>query len=181
MWRPGVFIPTKGYQYEVIFKFELNNKRPKKSDFVLVKIKSYQIDGTLISDKESIIELAKLGKNRNTAKLQHGIRKMNIGDKYRFFIPIKIDSDQETYVRIERPLLKIYEVELINILEKDGFPKFPKETVRYRAVTQSDNFDTQSIFKIAKQKAEIRMQQRAMSGTIDWEAVDNLLYMLESF
>lgn len=186
MLRPTVIPTSKGFQYEEIFDFKKNWKKPKKSDLVSVKIKSYQIDGVFIGEKEATIDLAKLSKNKNTAKLQQGIRKMNIGDKYRFFIPIKIDYDPELFVDIASPLIKIYEVELLDILKKDGSAKFPKETARYIAVTKSDNFNTQNIYKLAHQKAyvkrqraEIRHQQRAMYGGNTLETIQDFLYILE--
>lgn len=156
MERVNVFPAAIGYHYELIFVLEENWKRPKATDLALVKIKNYHIDGSLEEEKEAKIDLAKLGNNINSAKLQKGIRKMHIGDKYRFFIPQKIDYDPELYVYISCPLIKIYEVELIDILKKDGTSKHPKQTARYRAVNQSDDFNTAAIYKIAKQKAYVK-------------------------
>lgn len=181
MYRANVIPTLLGFQYEPIFQFHRNIKKPKGSDWVLIKIKSYNIDGSsLVAEKEVKMHLAKLAKNINTGKLRKGIKKMSIGDKYRFFIPQKLDYDRQLHVYVTNPITKIYEVELMDILKKDGSSKHPKQTARYTAVTISDDFDTLPAYKLAKQKAFVKYERnrqqeeqmiraRAIHGDQRWE------------
>lgn len=181
MVRPGIVPTLNGLYYETIFKHEKNLKRAKGSDIVFVKIKTFYIDGSAVEEKEAKINLEKLQANRNTAKLRQGIKKMCIGDKYRFFISQKIDYDRELYVHVTNPLIKVYEVELMDILKKDGTSKHPKQTARYAAVTTDDKFNTILIYNKAIQKAfvkeerkRIRQEQWSQADEVYWGLIDIL-------
>ena len=157
--RINIVPVSNSFQYEPISVFDGNSKIPKPNSIVFVKIKTFYIDGSSVEEKEAKIDLTKLGNDKNSVNLKRGIRKMNIGDVYRFFISQKIDYDTELHVHIASPLIKVYEVELMDILQKDGTSKFPKETARYKSESRSDNFDTAAIFKIAKQKAYVKAER----------------------
>lgn len=58
MYRSGIIPTLNGLQYETIFKHEKNLKRAKGSDIVLVKIKTFYIDGSALEEeKEAKINL----------------------------------------------------------------------------------------------------------------------------
>ncbi len=63
-------------------------------------------------------------------------------------------------MHVTNPLIKVYEVELMDFLQKDGTSKHPKQTARYVAVTTDDKFNTSLIFKKAKQKAFVKSERR---------------------
>jgi hypothetical protein len=88
--RINIVPASNSFQYEPVFVLDGNSKIPKPNSIVFVKIKTFYIDGSSVEEKETKIDLAKLGNDKNSVKLKRGIRKMNIGDVYRFFFLKKL-------------------------------------------------------------------------------------------
>ena len=167
-------IPTlSGLHYEELYRSG-NKKKPKLKDHVKINIKVSAIDGTFLEEhQQKTYHLARFTEG-HLKKLREGIRKMRIGDYSRMFITPSPSKRREDGYLVQ-PLTLIYEVELVDITEADGYPRHPAETVRYESRIHQYRFDTKALFSIAKAKAEIRATQ----PSFDWDSLHELMLLIE--
>ena len=97
---------------------------------------------------------------------------MSIGDWFRLFIIPKFDKIPG--IESEgQGLTMIYEIELVNIIEEDGFPKHPAETVQFVPRTEESDFmgKTKLLYNFATDKAKIRLEREPF----DWSVLVDLM------
>lgn len=106
-----VFETESGLQYSIIKQGEGSN--PEIDDKVVVIYKIYTMDNNLLleSDGDTTIELSNL-----VPGFVEGIKLMNKGSKYRFFVHPKLAYGLEGTTEIPPNTLLIFDVELVQIL-----------------------------------------------------------------
>lgn len=125
--KKGVQVTASGLQYEIIKQG--NGAKPKATDKVKVHYHGTLTDGTVFDsslDKQPIeFEL-----NKVIPGWTEGLQLMNIGSKYRFYIPSELGYGPRSMGVIKPHSILIFEVELLDVgtpkqAVQQGFPFKP--------------------------------------------------------
>lgn len=112
--RPGVVTTASGLQYEVLKKSE--GAKPKAEDVVTVHYEGTLINGTVFDSSVKRGEPANFPVNQVIPGWVEALQLMNVGSKYKLFIPSKLAyADQGSGRAIGPNSTLIFEVELLKI------------------------------------------------------------------
>jgi len=115
--KPGIITTESGLQYEVITQG--NGPKPTAQDTVKVNYKGTLIDGTEFDSSYSRGEPSEFALNMVIKGWTEGIQLMNVGSKYKFFIPENIAyGAQDRGQNLPSYSTLIFEVELLDIVKK---------------------------------------------------------------
>lgn len=115
--REGVTTTTSGLQYEVVTKAD--GPKPKASDVVTVHYRGTLLDGKEFDSSYSRNEPASFPLNQVISGWTEGVQLMNVGSKFKFFIPSKLAyGENGSPPRIGPNSTLVFEVELLSIGEK---------------------------------------------------------------
>jgi len=118
--KPGIKITPSGMQYEVLV--EGNGPKPSKDSVVKVHYEGKLIDGTVFDNSYSgegnpvIFPL-----NEVITGWSEGLQLMNVGGKYRLYIPSEIGYGSQDYGPIPAYSTLIFTVEFIGIVSREEF------------------------------------------------------------
>ena len=113
--KPGVIITASGLQYEVIS--EGDGPKPAASDTVRVNYEGRLIDGSVFDSSYMWGEPAQFPLDRVISGWTEGLQLMNVGSKYKFYIPSELAYGPEGGGPIPPYSPLIFEVELLEIVE----------------------------------------------------------------
>lgn len=112
--KDGMSTTLSGLQYEVIS--DSDGPKPKAVDSVEVHYKGSLIDGTEFDSSYKRGESASFPLDRVIKGWTEGLQLMNVGSKYRFFIPSELAYGAEAPPAIGPGATLIFEVELLGII-----------------------------------------------------------------
>ncbi|RMG91055.1 MAG: FKBP-type peptidyl-prolyl cis-trans isomerase [Zetaproteobacteria bacterium] len=116
--REGVHVTESGLQYEVLKQGD--GDRPKATDRVKVHYRGTLIDGTEFDSSYKRGEPAVLPLNGVIKGWTEGVQLMNVGSKYRFYLPPALAyGERGAGQRIGPNATLIFEVELLGIEKGD--------------------------------------------------------------
>lgn len=113
--KEGVHITESGLQY--IIQKEGNGKKPKATDKVKVHYTGTTIDGNIFDSSVQRGEPVEFPLNNVIAGWTEGVQLMNVGSKYKFFIPYNLAYGEQGIPQANIPPFAplIFEVELLEI------------------------------------------------------------------
>jgi FKBP-type peptidyl-prolyl cis-trans isomerase FkpA len=85
--KPGVVETDSGLQYIIVDSAEAPEKQPTLEDIVVVQQRISLLDGTLIEDTYKKPAPAAFSMQEAIEGYQEGLALMQIGDRFKFFIP----------------------------------------------------------------------------------------------
>lgn len=104
----GFVTTSTGLCYKAIYQGNL--RRPNPQDIIYVKYKGSLIDGSVFEEATTTLSL-----NQTIPGWQEGIRKMNTGGTFRFYIPSKLGYNTSTSNNAIPPnSVLIFDIELLN-------------------------------------------------------------------
>lgn len=113
--NPKVTTTASGLQYEVLYK-GTSTISPKATDTVEVHYVGTLIDGTKFDSSYDRGETVSFPLNQVIKGWTEGLQLMNVGDKYRFYIPSELAYGKKGAGRVIGPnAVLIFDVELINV------------------------------------------------------------------
>lgn len=86
--KPGIEVTGSGLQYKVLL--EGTGDRPMSTDMVTVHYEGTLLDGTKFDSSYDRGQPAEFPLNRVIAGWTEGVQLMNVGSKYKFFIPSEL-------------------------------------------------------------------------------------------
>lgn len=110
----GVVETESGLQYLVLHRGE-GEQKPSASSKVKVHYHGTLIDGTVFDSSVDRGQPLSFGLNQVIKGWTEGVQLMNVGDKFRFFIPSKLGYGNRAAGKITPGSLLIFEVELLEI------------------------------------------------------------------
>jgi len=110
----GVVETESGLQYLVLHRGE-GEQKPTASSKVKVHYHGTLIDGTVFDSSVDRGQPLSFGLNQVIKGWTEGVQLMNVGDKFRFFIPSKLGYGNRAAGKITPGSLLIFEVELLEI------------------------------------------------------------------
>ncbi|MDQ8186994.1 FKBP-type peptidyl-prolyl cis-trans isomerase [Pelagicoccus sp. SDUM812002] len=115
--KPGIISTGSGLQYEVLREGS-GSHFPKWRDTVSIHLKGTLLDGTVFEstlhrDQPISTKLSKLIEG-----CEEAIKLMNVGDRYRFYIPSKLGYGSARQGDIPPYSVLIFEIELFEIVGK---------------------------------------------------------------
>jgi FKBP-type peptidyl-prolyl cis-trans isomerase len=113
--KPGVVITASGLQYEVIS--EGSGAKPAATDTVRVNYEGTFTDGSVFDSSYSRGTPAEFPLNGVIAGWAEGIQLMNVGSKYKFYIPSELGYGSQGAGPIPPYSALIFEVELLDIVK----------------------------------------------------------------
>jgi FKBP-type peptidyl-prolyl cis-trans isomerase len=112
--KPGVMTTASGLQYQVIS--EGTGNKPLATDMVTVHYHGTTIDGTVFDSSVDRGEPASFGLNQVIPGWTEGVQLMNVGSKYKFYIPENLAYGAQSPSPVIKPYSTlVFEVELISI------------------------------------------------------------------
>lgn len=116
--KEGVTRTASGLQYQVISKgADAAAPRPNASSRVQVHYTGTLIDGTEFDSSQRLGEPVSFGLNQVIAGWTEGLQLMQVGDKFRFYIPPELGYGSRPMGPIPPNSVLIFEVELLAIEE----------------------------------------------------------------
>ena len=112
--REGVMVTDSGLQYEVITQGE--GEKPTAADTVKVHYRGTLLDGTEFDSSYARNEPAVFPLSRVISGWTEGLQFMNVGSKFKFFIPAKLAYGERSTGKITSNSTLIFEVELLEIV-----------------------------------------------------------------
>ena len=114
--REGVVSTASGLQYEVISSGPADGESPTVNDAVLAHYHGTLIDGTVFDSSVDRGEPAEFGLNQVISGWTEALQLMNVGDKWRLFLPPNLAyGEQSPTPAIPPNSALIFEVELLEI------------------------------------------------------------------
>ena len=114
--REGVVSTASGLQYEVISSGPADGESPTANDAVLAHYHGTLIDGTVFDSSVDRGEPAEFGLNQVISGWTEALQLMNVGDKWRLFLPPNLAyGEQSPTPAIPPNSALIFEVELLEI------------------------------------------------------------------
>jgi FKBP-type peptidyl-prolyl cis-trans isomerase len=114
--REGVVSTESGLQYEVISSGPADGESPTANDAVLAHYHGTLIDGTVFDSSVDRGEPAEFGLNQVISGWTEALQLMNVGDKWRLFLPPNLAyGEQSPTPAIPPNSALIFEVELLEI------------------------------------------------------------------
>lgn len=113
--RAGITVTESGLQFEIL-KIG-NGRRPKAGDTVTVNYLGTLLDGTEFDSSYSRNKPASFPLNRVIKGWTEGLQLMNVGAKYRFYVPSALAYGGRSTGKISSHSTLIFEVELLEIIE----------------------------------------------------------------
>jgi FKBP-type peptidyl-prolyl cis-trans isomerase FkpA len=113
--RAGIFITNSGLQYEVLKPGE--GAKPKVSDTVTVNYLGTLLNGTEFDSSYARNKPTSFPLNRVIKGWTEGLQLMNVGSKFKFYIPANLAYGARSTGKISGHSTLIFEVELIEILD----------------------------------------------------------------
>jgi FKBP-type peptidyl-prolyl cis-trans isomerase FklB len=115
--KPGIITTASGLQYEVMTKGP-GGAKPKATDKVKVHYHGTMIDGTIFDSSVQRGEPISFGLNQVIKGWTEGLQLMEIGDKFRFYLPFDLAYGDRGAGPVIGPYSTlIFEVELLGINE----------------------------------------------------------------
>ena len=114
--RAGIIVTDSGLQYEVLKNGEGN--KPKATDTVKVNYLGTLLDGTEFDSSYSRNKPASFPLNRVIKGWTEGVQFMNVGAKYKFYVPSDLAYGARSTGKITSHSTLIFEVELLEIIHK---------------------------------------------------------------
>ena len=111
--REGVVVTDSGLQYQVLTAAE--GDKPSETDTVTVHYHGTLIDGTVFDSSVDRGQTASFPLNRVIPGWTEGLQYMNVGSKYKFFIPSELAYGGRNAGKIAPHSTLIFEVELFSI------------------------------------------------------------------
>ena len=113
--REGVKVTSSGLQYEVMQKGP-GGEKPKATDKVTVHYHGTLIDGTVFDSSVDRGTPASFGLNQVIKGWTEGLQLMEVGDKFKFFIPYNLAyGERGAGAKIKPFSALVFEVELLSI------------------------------------------------------------------
>jgi FKBP-type peptidyl-prolyl cis-trans isomerase FkpA len=112
--REGVTVTASGLQYEVVTKGE--GAMPKAEDTVQVHYRGTLLDGTEFDSSYARNEPATFPLSRVISGWTEGVQLMNVGSKFKFFIPSNLAYGARSTGAITSNSTLIFEVELLDVM-----------------------------------------------------------------
>lgn len=116
--KEGVMVTESGLQYEVVEAAD--GPSPKATDTVTVHYRGTLIDGTEFDSSYSRGEPTSFPLNRVIPGWTEGLQLMQVGSKYRFYIPSDLAYGQRGQGAITPNSTLIFDVELLDIASSDS-------------------------------------------------------------
>jgi len=113
--RAGIIVTDSGLQYEILKNGAGNN--PKATDTVTVNYLGTLLDGTEFDSSYSRDKPATFPLNRVIKGWTEGVQLMNVGAKYKFYVPSDLAYGARSTGKITSHSTLIFEVELLKIIE----------------------------------------------------------------
>jgi len=114
--NPGVFVTESGLQYEIIS--EGDGPRPGIFDTVRVHFEGSFIDGSVFENSNLHGEPAELPLIGIFPGMTEGLQLMNVGSRYRFFIPSDLALGSQGGPQIPPYSTLIFDIELLEIVDQ---------------------------------------------------------------
>jgi FKBP-type peptidyl-prolyl cis-trans isomerase FkpA/FKBP-type peptidyl-prolyl cis-trans isomerase FklB len=116
--QPNVKTTESGLQYQVLE--EGKGPKPKATDTVKVNYKGTLLDGTVFDSSYDRGQPATFPLNRVIPGWTEGVQLMNVGSKYKFWVPPDLGYGSRDLGQIPPNSVLVFEVELLEIVEGDG-------------------------------------------------------------
>ena len=117
--RAGIIVTQSGLQYEVLKNGE--GSQPKATDTVKVNYLGTLLDGTEFDSSYARNKPASFPLNRVIKGWTEGVQLMNLGAKYKFYVPSDLAYGARSTGKITGHSTLVFEVELLEII-KTGKP-----------------------------------------------------------
>jgi len=117
--KPGIKITPSGMQYEVLV--EGNGPKPSEDSIVKVHYEGKLADGTVFDNSYDRQEPVIFPLNEVITGWSEGLQLMNVGGKYRLYIPSEIGYGSQDYGPIPAYSTLIFTVEFIGIVSREEF------------------------------------------------------------
>jgi FKBP-type peptidyl-prolyl cis-trans isomerase FkpA len=111
--QAGIIVTDSGLQYEVLKNGE--GSKPKATDTVTVNYLGTLLDGTEFDSSYSRNKSASFPLNRVIKGWTEGVQLMNVGAKYKFYVPADLAYGARSTGKISSHSSLIFEVELLKI------------------------------------------------------------------
>jgi FKBP-type peptidyl-prolyl cis-trans isomerase FkpA len=113
--RAGITVLDSGLQYEVLKNAD--GSKPKATDTVTVNYLGTLLDGTEFDSSYSRNKSTTFPLNRVIKGWTEGVQLMNVGAKYKFYVPSDLAYGARSTGKITSHSTLIFEVELLEIIE----------------------------------------------------------------
>lgn len=115
--KPGIVTTKSGLQYEVLKEGD-GSEFPKWRDTVSIHIKGTLIDGTVFEDTLHRDRPVSTKVEKLISGCKEAIKLMNVGDKFRFYVPSALGYGRYQQGDIPAYSVLIFEIELFGITRK---------------------------------------------------------------
>jgi FKBP-type peptidyl-prolyl cis-trans isomerase FklB len=120
--QPGVVSMPSGLQYQVIAAGDPGGKPPAPTDLVTVRYRASLADGTEIDRSDTHDRPASFRVNSVFKGWQEAFARMNLGAKWRLFVPPELGYGNNSPPPVPPGALLIYDLELVRIDPPEAVP-----------------------------------------------------------
>ena len=112
--KEGIISTASGLQYEIIKKGD--GQSPIETDTVIVNQRALLLNGKALIDTYKSGEQSEFKVNEAIEGLQEGLLLMNVGDRFKFFIPPELAwGDKGSSSKIPPNAVIVFDVHLISV------------------------------------------------------------------